>query len=197
MADLPYMLEVVTAPVGDVITVDDMWTVLRTSDDAEADYLADLIRAATEYVEKNSGKQLLTATYDLKLHCFPCREIWFPRLPVQSVASVKYLDYSGAEQTVDASQYDVQRGTEHAKGYVLPAYAAYWPVARNHDWDVTVRFVCGFGTADDVPAAMKQQIRMLVKHWFENRSAVACGAMSRAELAYDALQQFTMHHEFI
>lgn len=200
MSIAPYILETVTPPQGDVVTLEEMQTVLRFDDSAEDNLIQDKIDAAVEYVQQNAGKQLLTATYDLKLFGFPSAygPIEFPRLPVQSVTSVKYYDTGNTLTTMTVNtHYTVQLGTDRAKGYILPAYGLCWPTTRGHDRDVIVRFVCGFGDADDVPGTFKEQIKALVHHWFNNRSAVSCGAQSKAVLGFEALAAFNAHQEFI
>lgn len=194
-----YILDVVTAPTGVVIDPVEMETYLRFCDPSEQPLIVDLIAAATEFVEKGSGRQFLTATYDLLRDRFPCGAgpIVLPKPPLQSVTSISYVDGNGTTQTLSASLYEVQAGTEHAAGYILPDYGTIWPATRGFDRDVTIRFVCGYGLQGLVPQVIKQQIRMLVKHWFENRSAIGCGEMTVPPLAYDALASFNRHHEFV
>lgn len=194
----PYPFEVVTASVGRVVDTAEMREYLRFDDGSyEEQTLANILEAAEDFVEKNCGKQLLTATYDWKIPCFYAYRIHWPKPPLNSITSVTYVDTSGTSQTLSTSLYDVITGTEHAAGYVKQAYNETWPTTRGDDLDVTIRGVCGFGDKDAVPETFRHQIRLLAKHWFEHRSAVECGQMSRAELAYDALQSHNMRHEFI
>lgn len=199
MSEPQYILDVVTEPNGLVVSLGEMEDHLRWDDSSEGGVILDLIKAATEYVQEISGKQLLTATYDVSWCRFPgcLGRLVLPRLPVSSVTHVKYYDTAGVQQTLSSSLYTVNDGSEHASGYVMPAFSAQWPSTYGHDRDVTVRFVCGFGEPADVPHTFKLQIKQLVAHWFKNREAVACGAMSQTPLTFAALEEFNRHHEFV
>lgn len=199
MSEPQYILDVVTEPVGQVVAIGDLERYLRWDDASESGVISDLIKTATEYVQEISGKQLLTATYDVSWRRFPgCSgRLVLPRVPVASVTHVKYYDAAGVQQTLSSSLYTVNVGNDHAEGHVIPAVNAQWPSTYGHDRDVTVRFVCGFGEASDIPHTFKLQIKQLVAHWFQNREAVACGAMSQTPLSFAALEEFNRHHEFV
>lgn len=196
---LPYILDVVTSPVGQVVDAQEMSEYLRWDSPEEVRLILGNVAGATKYVEENSGKQLLTATYDVSWRRFPgCNgELVVPRLPFASLTSLKYSDANGTEQTLSSTLYTVNSGSEHAAAYIIPAYNEIWPSTRGHDRDVTARFVCGFGTKEQVPDTYKIQICMLAAHWWKHRDAIACGSMSKMPLAFEALEQFHMHHEFV
>lgn len=77
--------------------------------------------------------------------------IRIPRSPLQAVNSVKYLDVSGAEQTVDPSTYVVKLSDP---GVIAPAFAKYWPPARFQIAVIQVEFVAGYGPVTSVAAAI-------------------------------------------
>jgi len=199
VSDTDYILDLVTAPVGHAVLVADVMTFLRVDDAEEIGVISELIDAATSYVQENSGKQLLTATYDVSWRRFDGAfgELVLPRVPVSSVTSVKYYNTAGTLTTLSSTLYTVNDGSEHAASYIVPAFNEQWPSTYGHDRDVVVRFVCGYGDIEDVPASFKLQIKMLVAHWYENRAAVSCGAMQKTPLAFTALEQFNRHQEFV
>lgn len=199
MIDTPYILDIVTAPVGQVVDGSEMSEYLRWDSQEELRLIQQNIAGATDYVQKVTGKQLLTATYDVSWRRFPGAwgELVLPRVPVASVTHLKYYDTAGVQQTMSSSLYTVNDGSEHASAYIIPAFNEQWPSTYGHDRDVTVRFVCGFGAKAAVPDTYKIQICMLVSHWWKHRDAIACGAMSKMPLAFDSLEQFHMHHEFV
>lgn len=196
---LPYILDLVTGPVGQVVDAQEMAEYLRWDSPEEIGLILRNVAGATKYVEEITGKQLLTATYDVSWCRFPgCNgELVFPRLPFGSLTSLKYIDTAGTEQTLSASLYTVNNGSDRAAAYVIPAFNANWPSTRGHDRDVTARFVCGYGTKEQIPDTFKLQICMLAAHWWKHRDAIACGSMTKAPLAFEALEQFNMHHEFV
>lgn len=196
---LPYILDLVTGPVGQVVTLSDMEAFGYMAEPEQSGVMLDCIQTATNVVEAESGKQLLTATYDVSWRRFPgCSgELVLPRVPVASVTSVKYYDTTGTQQTLSTSLYTLNDGSAHASGYVIPAYNSIWPATYGYDRDVTVRFVCGFGTKDQIPKEFKTQICLLAHSIFRNREAVECGGESGKSFLYGVLSEFNRHQEFV
>lgn len=92
--------------------------------------------------------------------------------PIRSIESIVYLDPDGAQQTLDPSDYRVT-GLGGWLTEITPAAGRTWPSTQCVREAVTVTFVSGYGDdADDVPPQLRQAIRFLIGHWYENRSAV-------------------------
>jgi len=150
-----------------------------------------LVLAATAHLDGRAGilgRALVTQTWDLRLDCFP-RFQWGARIelpmpPLQSVTSIKYLDDTGTETTIDPGDYVVEPG--HYLGRIRPAYGLTWPTARDETGAVRIRFVAGYGTAADVPPPIKHAILLLVGHWWINREATG-DAKGPHAFAVDAL----------
>lgn len=162
-------------------------------DGTDEDSLIDaLIAAATSHLEGRNGvlgRALVTQTWDYRVDGFPGAGsgwIELPLPPLQSVTSVKYLDETNTEQTLDAARYVVETG--HVHGYVRPAYGLTWPGTLDEANAVRIRFVAGFGAATAVPQPLKHAILLLVGHWFVNREAVGA-AGAPMPIAVDALCQ--------
>lgn len=179
--------ELVTAPTLEPVTVAEVkkqCNVTHSDDDA---LLSELIVSAREMVENDipGGKQLLTATHELTLPCFPAGGIELPKPPLKTIVSLKYYDTSEVQQTMDASDYYV---VTHANkpGAVYPSPGTVWPLTGERRDAVRVRFTCGEATAAQVPSRAKRAILMLASHWYENREAT--GDVSREiEIGYRAL----------
>lgn len=61
-------------------------------------------------------------------------------------------------------------------GRIFPgAPGAQWPVVMFVPNAVQIHFTAGYGSAADVPSALKVAIKMLVANWYENREAAAQG----------------------
>jgi uncharacterized phiE125 gp8 family phage protein len=120
--------------------------------------LAMLITAARRVAERDTGRALITQTWELVLDAFPCKEIELDLLPVQSIASVKYYDENGDLQTVDPAEYVLD--TEALlSGWVLPSDGNSWPATRRVANAVAVRFAAGYGAAGaSVPAEIRSWI---------------------------------------
>lgn len=110
------------------------------------------------------------------------------RLPFADVTAVAltYSDASGVTQTLPTDQYALL--TDGLGSYVefLSAFTApaLNPVLAE---PVTVTFTAGYGTASNVPLAVRHAAKMLVAHWYDNRSAVDAGGLSDMPMAVNQI----------
>lgn len=155
-----------SAPATEPLLLSEVKTHLRVDGTDEDALIVSLIAAAREYVESFTRRALITQTWTRRLGDF-ANTIDLPRPPLQSVSSITYTDLQGDSQTVTASVYDVD--TDSEPGAVTLGYQQVWPSVRNERLPVTITYVAGYGTASDVPQAIKQAIMMLVAHWYEHR----------------------------
>jgi len=126
---------------------------------------------------------IATQTLRLDLPCWPSCSVELPAGPVQSIASVKYFDQSNVEQTLDGANYFLDNeDLIWADTFAAPAHYAR-PSA------VKIRYIAGYAVdAVDRPAVIRTAILQCVKHWFDNRDAVAAvGAMNMMPLGVDDL----------
>lgn len=139
--------------------------------EADDDSLSQYISASRELTEKNTRRQLITATWVLTARRWPMVDyIEFPRPPLQSVTHVRYLDSAGDLQTLSADDYVTV--TEAPVGRIALKYGKTWPVALEQEGSISIEYVAGYGDAgDDVPKLLKQAILMRVAHWYLNRES--------------------------
>jgi uncharacterized phiE125 gp8 family phage protein len=140
----------------------------------EDDYISDLITTAREYCEDYQHRALATQTWDLILDEFPsCSDyIEIPLPPLQSVTSVKYVDYAGVTATMTASLSGYFVDTDSEPARVCLSYCITWPIFTEYPYGaVRIRFVAGHtNTAPDViPKKTKQAMFMLISYMYENR----------------------------
>jgi len=193
-----YATTTVVAPTEEPVTTAEARTHCRLDDTAFDTTLDNLVKAARAKVEAVTGRQLVTATFDMLLDSLPTGSATM-RVPfgeLQSVTSLIYTDIEGVSTTWSSSKYIVS--TADQLGGITPAYGEVWPVPRVVKDAATVRFVCGYGAAAAVPESLKHAILMLVAHWFENAEAVQVGLMAtEMPLAADyLLQPFKLGDEF-
>lgn len=194
---MSYGLSVVTAAASDPVTTDEAKTHLAVDDSYYDTFIGSLVSAATGHVEGLTNRQIMSATYDLKVDRFPGgrNRLFIPKGQLSSVTSVTYTDTSGDSQTFAASDYSVI--TDQEPGFIEPVFDKVWPVARTQAESVTVRFVAGYASASDVPDGLKQAILLVVGHWFANREGVTYGSTSEVPMAVHALaDQFRIGDSF-
>ena len=177
-------LKLVTAPTAEPVTLTEAKEHLRVEQDAENDLILRQLRACREFAEKYTGRQLMTATFDLFLDDWPALsglrrteaggyvggDLLLPRPPLQSVTSVKYYDADGTEQTWDSANYLVEANDDEP-GRVVRAYGVSWPSIQDRPSAITVRFIAGYSAASAVPQAMKEAILLLLGSRHAQREA--------------------------
>ena len=184
MHNMEVVVAEVTAPTAEPVEVEEVKRHLRITDDFEDPLLKTYVTAARKLAEKATKRQLMTATYDLFLHAFPC-EIVLPRPPLQSVASVKYLDTGGTQTTLATSVYTTD--TNRTPGRITLAYNQSWPSIRAIENTVEILYVCGYTAAVNVPEGIRMGILMLTAHWWRHREAFVDKALLELPVGYEAL----------
>lgn len=158
------------APTQEPVTVAEIKHDRRITTTDDDDYLDSLITAARLYVESYTGRALVSATHIGYMDHFPSTGIItldYP--PLSSVTSLQYVDGDGATQTFSSGNYTVD--ASGVKGRITLNYGQSWPEYRAQHNAITITFVAGYGQALQVPQDIKQALRMLIGHWYENREA--------------------------
>lgn len=172
------MLQLITPPTAEPIYLAEARQHLKDPPVSEDTRIALLIAQARERAEHRTGRQLMAATFDLHLDCWPdCAHIALPRPPLQSVTHVKYYDVNGDLQTFASSSYHVDAVSE--PGRLVLAAGAAWPALQERPNAVVVRFVCGYADTYNVPAASATTVPAAIRQWmliqiasgFENMQA--------------------------
>lgn len=137
----------------------------------ESVLLKTLIKTAREQAEHKLNRYLITQTVDAFFDAFPVCDRLIMLPPVQSIASIKYIDTDGVLQTLDAANYYLDNSGKASR--VGCAYGYTWPASRSQSGAVIVRFVGGYGdAASDVPASIRDWMFLRIKTLYEKRDAL-------------------------
>lgn len=140
-----------------------------TSDDDAV--ITMLIAAARQYAEQLTRSSFITQQWSLVLDAFPCYAQFLEHGPVQSIASITYLDMNNTAQTVAPANYAVELTGLLAR--VAPKFGQIWPPTLPQIGAVTVSFTAGYGpTANDVPAGLVHWMKMRIGTLYEHREEV-------------------------
>ncbi len=163
--------------------------------DEDDTLIAALITAARQAAETLTGRQFITARWKLVLDCFPGslamgmsvgqsfslpgHAILLPKVPVQSVVAINYLDMAGAVQILPASAYTVDTACEPAR--ITPVFGQVWPNCLPQIGAVSVTFDAGYGSTGTVPEGLKSWIKLRVGSLYAHREEVAVLSRGRID----------------
>ena len=142
--------------VSEPLSLNEVKSQIRVTTTADDDSFRQFIAAARHRVERFLGKTLITTTYELKLDAFET-EICLPRPPIQSITEIKYIDTDGMEQTLNAADYQFDRG-----GRLMASVGNSWPSSREQYDAVTITYVAGDLHAGYVEEDIKQAILLII-----------------------------------
>ena len=161
-----------------------------SDDDAQ---ITAMITAATEMAEQYMGaRSIMPQTWEWSDDYFP-HEIHLGRAPVVSVTSIKYIDFQGVERTLDPSAYVLDNADDCTTAEIEPAYGTCWPIARNSDNSVKVRFVTGYANAAAVPEPIKSWIKIMVGAMYANREAYTDRKLDRLGFVDALLDRYKVY----
>lgn len=190
-------LEIDTPAADVVVSLADAKTHLRVTDTDSDAYIPLLVTLATRIYEERANTSLITQTLILHLDRFPENEgpIYLPRGPVQTVASVYYVDTSGVATEFVAASYKVD--INRAIATIRPAYGYTWPATREQGDAVYIEYDAGYGDdatdlvdTADMPV---HAVKLLVGHFFERRESTSDGIVHEVPEAFDALVNLDPH----
>lgn len=160
-------------PKIEPISLEEVKTHLRldSGDMSEDIDLAAYLTAAREFCEDFQNRAYITQTWEASFDDWPDREIKLPKGSLQTVDLVSYKDSSGVTCQVTDFVYS-PRGI---LGRLTPAYGKSWPSFTPYPLDaVVIEFTCGYGdTAASVPGKVIQAIKLLISHWYVNRTPLS------------------------
>lgn len=169
----------ITAPAVLPVSVEEVKDHLRISN-SDLNFnqqIKGLITSAVERVESDTGRALISQTWDLVFDSWPDL-IWqdihakikrvMPLGVCQSVVSITYLDENEDSQTVSSDQYEISGlGTDACRIVFHSDGDFEYPDLYEVD-PVTVRILCGYGSAGSVPEMIRTAIKIIVSDLFDD-----------------------------
>ena len=159
------------APVAEPVTLAEVKAHCRIDTLDDDLLLSALILAARRLAESITGRALVSQSWKLLRDDFPAAAITLPLPPLQSVASVKYLDTAGVQQTLAPSAYTVH--VSGVQGLIAPAYGQCWPATRDQHEAVEISFTAGYGAASAVPQEIKQWLLLAIGSYYTQRESLS------------------------
>jgi uncharacterized phiE125 gp8 family phage protein len=164
-----------TAPSVEPVTLDEAKAFLRVEINDDDETIAALVAGARIHIEAQTRRALITQGWRLSADAWPDEGRLFVRpAPLQSLDAARVYDAGNVAHDVDTQAFVVDRANSTLI-FAPWALAAPGRLAAGIELDVTV----GYGDAAiDVPEALRQAIRLLAAHWYENRGLAAVGTVT-------------------
>jgi uncharacterized phiE125 gp8 family phage protein len=176
-----------TGPAVEPITLAEAKQFIRVEHDDDDDLITALIAGSRAYVEAQTRRALITQTWRLTRDAWPeSGRLAVLPVPLVSLNAARIYKANGATQALDVAAFTVDKIAAPAMlAFTGDALAAPERPVGGIEIDVT----CGYGdTAESVPEPLRQAIRQLIAHWYENRTiAVVSGEIAMMPATVSAL----------
>lgn len=175
----------VIEPAVEPVSLAEMKTHLRLTSTAEDAFLEQLIKAARSQVEQETRRALITQSWRLYLDVWPVgRVVSLPVAPIQGIGQILVFDQDGLPQALSEEDWRLDKSTSPARIRVKPGAG----LPSSAVMSIEIDFTAGYGAAaSDVPADLRQSVRLLAAHWFEHREAGTELAMASVPHGLDRL----------
>jgi uncharacterized phiE125 gp8 family phage protein len=176
-------LTLLTGPAAEPVTLADMKAHLRLDTSDEDDLVTALISAARLQVESRTRRALITQTWRLWLDRWPTHTVLSLKLaPLRAVTAARVFNQAGVATPVPTSAFQVLGG---APGRILFTSV---PAPGRAAGGIEIDVEAGYGPMPaDVPADLRQSVRLLAAFWFENRALLPGGTAEALPAGLDAL----------
>jgi uncharacterized phiE125 gp8 family phage protein len=137
--------------------------------------IAALVVSARAHVETATRRALMTQTWRMVLDAWPAGGLVRVLLaPLQAVEAVRVYEADGSVQQIDSETFVADSSAAPGR-IAFPPWAVTAPGRALAG--IEIDFVAGYGDdPGDVPEPLRQAIRLLVAHWYEQRGVVAAGS---------------------
>lgn len=182
------MIEVVTAPATEPITLAEAKAHLRDPVSQDDTYIATLITVARQWAEHEAQRSFASQTLRAVVSEFG-DGVELARGPVSTVVHVRYLDAAGLQQTLTSTAYYLDRSA--LVPVVRLAYNQAWPTLYPQAGSIEVQYAAGTWT--EPPRTAFQYMLLLIGSMYENREADAERAATRLPFADRLLDPYRVH----
>ena len=155
-----------SGPAIEPITLAEVKQFLRVEHGDDDDVIAALIMGARIHIEAQTRRALITQSWRVIRDVWPGWVGLLP-VPVKTLDAVRVYKPDGTTLALDLSGFTLDRSSAPARlGFVRGEPPAPGRPLAGIEIDIT----CGYGDdPEDVPEPLRQAIRMLVAHWYDNR----------------------------
>ena len=163
-----------TGPAVEPVTLAEAKLFLRVEHDDDDDLIAALVAGSRIHVEAQTRRALITQTWRLTRDAWPRSGRFFVLpVPLVSLVAARIYKSDNTTQALDLSAFTLDKTAAPAMLAFTPGTL---PVPGRPAAGIEVDVTTGYGAAgENVPEPLRQAIRLLTAHWYENRGLAAVG----------------------
>ncbi len=157
-------LMLLSAPVSEPVTLAEIKAHLRIAHPDEDALISSLSVAARQAVEVRGQLALIAQQWRFSFDALKDTIIELPVAPVISIDGVNVVDDAGVAQTVNPGLYESVVGAVGRVKALGP-----WPAPGRKIDGIQIDFTAGYGDAASTPDDLKQAVKYIAAHFYENR----------------------------
>lgn len=161
-------------PAAEPLSLADAKAYLRVEHGDDDAVIAALIAAARTHVEGATRRALITQSWRLTLDHWPVRgRFTMTPVPLRRLLAVRVRRADGTADAIDVAAFTLDAAAAPAIVSFAPGSL---PAPGRTPAGIEIDFEAGYGDAPtDVPEPLRQAVRLLVAHWYENRGLIDRG----------------------
>src|SRR5581483_10065110 len=165
-----------SGPAVEPITLAEAKAYLRVEHDDDDLVIAAFIAAARIHVETQTRRALITQTWRFVRDAWPADgRLSISPSPLQQIVAARVYESDGSSLSIDTQAFVADKASAPA----IIAFAPWsLPVPGRTIGGIEIDVNAGYGDAGThVPEPLRQAIRILVAHWYENRGLAGAAPM--------------------
>jgi uncharacterized phiE125 gp8 family phage protein len=161
-------------PALEPITLAEAKQFVRVEHDDDDDVITALIAGARIHVETQTRRALITQSWRLTRDVWPAAGcVALLPAPVRTLDAVRVYKSDGTTLALDLAGFTLDKSDAPARLLLTNSVP---PAPERPAAGIEIDITSGYGDAGEhVPEPLRQAIRLLVAHWYENRGLIAVG----------------------
>lgn len=167
------------APAVEPLSLDEAKAFLRVEHNDDDALISALIAASRIHVETETRRALITQSWRIVFDDWPeCGRLPVRPAPLRALTAARVYDVQGSAHVIDLQAFVLELG---ASELAFMPWVLMQPtrIAAGVELDVMVGYS---DTALNVPEPLRQAMRLLIAHWYENRGLVGNDSTKGAAL---------------